>query len=275
MNVLSRFTKNFGLKSEVGDEKRRFVERMHDTVYRSIQGAEYPLEYESIFRSTCFVLGENADDRIRILNQRNYNRFQTVIPELRTLSQSDFTKTMLVICIVYDYLEGKSGGKSKQALIDAAITAALALCQTDIGIRWNAGMFYKSGATSLDEALINDPLEWLDSFPAEKTDYQKALEFYTKGELGPVITHCYNAIEGLARKVLKNERTLQGNIKELQTKFVWSEEMGKLISLFFGMTNELQRHASEERHKLKEREVEAFIYLTGTIARLILKSAKK
>ena len=72
-------------------------------------------------------------------------------------------------------------------------------------------------------------MTWLNDYPEEKKDYKRALQCYLKEQdekvLGDVIKNCYLAVEGIARKVLENTKTLVNNgdirftYREARTKY--------------------------------------------------------
>ncbi|MDD5041658.1 MAG: hypothetical protein PHX87_04615 [Candidatus Peribacteraceae bacterium] len=274
MNIVTRFNRTFGLTSDIEAERRKFIQRINETAFRIVENISYPFEYPGIYKWVCFLLGENATDRIRAANGPYSWGYHTCIPQLRTLTNNEFVQTLAMICYIFDYFKDFERGADIQKKIDVSVQDSISLSQVDIGVRWKSGMFYKSGAKELDEKLFEEPFEWLAEFPDEKKDLREALQSYYQGNLNSVIHHCYNAVEGLSRKILKNDKTLQNNIKPLQERFNWSEELGKLFSVFFHWSNELQRHASENRHQLKEDEIESYLYTTGLLARAILKGHK-
>jgi len=92
--------------------------------------------------------------------------------------------------------------------------------------------------------------------------------------LGEVITHCYVAVEGVARNILGNGKTLDNNRVGLMEKLGLSQEWKALLSNFIRYANEFQRHASENRHNLNPIEVEGFLYMTGVLLRMMTLAAR-
>ena len=134
-------------------------------------------------------------------------------------------------------------------------------------------MFYPSGARELDEPLVEETFKWLTDFPNEKADYHKAVTGYASKQFGEVITNCYLAVEGVARNILGNNRTLDNNREGLMEKLGLSQEWKALLSNFIRYANEFQRHASENRHNLNPIEVEGFLYMTGVLLRMMILTA--
>jgi len=264
--MLGRFNKVFGIRDDLSIEQNRFVERINQTAFVHIQKLKYSVSYEGIFRKVCYSLGTNADDQISKANRMNYGS-TTFIPPLCSLTGNDYLETLRVLVMLYEALDKVSG--ERETLSDW-IEAALSRATVDLGVTWNEGMFYPSGARELDKSLIKEPLEWLADFPNERVDYLKALSGYASKRLDDVIINCYLAVEGIARDILGNNKTLDNNREELIKKSGLSQEWKSLLSNFINYANEFKRHASEKRHSLNPVEVEAFLYMSGVLLRVAI-----
>jgi hypothetical protein len=82
------------------------------------------------------------------------------------------------------------------------------------------------------------------------------------------------AVEGVARNILGNGKTLDNNREGLMEKLGLSQEWKALLSNFIRYANEFQRHASENRHNLNPIEVEGFLYMTGVLLRMMTLAAR-
>jgi len=214
-----------------------------------------------LFRLVCFELGVNAND------------FQQNISwPITTLTGDDFNKTLQVLCILYVYLEGLPDSETRQKGLSDSIELVLSLCSCDIGIRWKEGFFYPAGAEELDKPLIEETLTWLKAYPNERKDYRKALEYYLEEKsLDDVIKNCYSAVEGVTRKVLGNDKTLDNNKNELLRKMNLSDGWNSMLANYINYAHNY-RHADEKRHEITKQETEGYLYLTGLIIRLIIES---
>jgi hypothetical protein len=263
MSILKRFNQIFGLGDDVEVERRRFVERVNQTIFHEIDTTgTAQFHYDSLFYSVCFELGVNAHD----FRRRLYDP-----AEIRTLTGDVFEKTLLVLCALYVYIELRPNTKGQKWLSEG-IEFVLSRCACDIGVRWKDGSFYPAGAEELDKPLVEETLTWLSDYPDERKDYQRALQCYLAGEaLGDVIKNCYSAVEGVARKVLGNERTLDKNKDELLAKLNLSDGWKSLLANYIKYAHDY-RHASVGRHEIKKQEAEAYFYMTGLIIRLTIES---
>lgn len=262
-NTLTRFDKIFGITNDIKIEKSRCVQRINQMVFKT--ACVLCSDERELFRWLCLRLGENADDIIQTENRGGYS-WSLIIPDLRVLSHDDFTNTLRIVCLLYEYFQNQHRGLQQ---IEESITAAPSLATVDIGILWKDGMFYPSGAKELDEQLIEEAFGWLDSFPEEKRLFSNALEEYLHGKLDAVLYNCYLVLEGLVRKILDNDRTLDKNVASLLTHIKLSQEWKSILERFLDYAHEYSRHASSKRSAIEPAEVEAFLYMTGLLVRLV------
>jgi hypothetical protein len=269
--MLKRFNKIWGIQDSEEVERQRFVQRINQTVFAETERDNSA--YNAILLVVCYELGVSYHDHYRNVNRRT-NSPRT--PEIRTLTEDDFLGTLKILSILHPLLKDSSNeyGPKPQRYLSESIDDALKLATIDLGIRWVNGMFYPSGAESLDTSLIEDPFNWLDPFPEEKTDFTKAVQSYISKQYGEVITNCYLTIEGLSRKILGNRKTLENNRDELLKQIGLSQQWKSLLSNYLILANEFQRHASDNRHALNPIEVEAFLYQTGLLVRLLIESTQ-
>ena len=270
MSVRKRFNEIFGTEDSVEEERKRFVERVNQHIFHEID-TEYWQEhnYKFLFKAVCFELGINAHD----FREREMPRFYDIIPAtIRTVTEDTFEKTLLVLCALYNYIEFESDRKKGSKLLSKHVNVILSRCTCDIGIRWKEGFFYPSGAEELDKPIIEETLTWLSDYPNESKNYRTALQCYmAEGSLTDVITNCYSAIEGMARNVLGNQKTLDNNKDELLAKIELSDGWKSILANYVRYAHDY-RHASPERHDITKQEAEAYLYMTGLIIRLIIES---
>lgn len=270
MSIRKRFNEKFGLEDSVEEERRRFVERVNQLIFHDID-TDYSdtFNYPHLFELVCFELGVNANDfQQRKLGPILYERYLPA--SIRTLTRDDFTKTLLVLCILYVYLENRTNRGKKW--LSEKIKLVLSRGSCDIGIRWKEGFFYPAGVEELDKPLIEETVTWLKDYTNERKDYRRALECYLEGKsLADVIKNCYSSIEGVARKVLGNKKTLDNNKDELLQKIDLSDGWKPILANYIKYAHDF-RHASGQRHDITKQETEGYLYMTGLIIRLIIES---
>ena len=273
MSIRKRFNKTFGLEDNVEAERNRFVKRVNQIIFHTIDTTDMiKFDYITLFELLCFELGVNALDFPQ--RKDDSDLFETVFApaSIRTLTQDDFRKTLIVLCALYLYFEPSSDSNEGWKWLSHQIELVLSRCSCDIGIRWKEGFFYPAGAEELDEPLIEETLTWLNNYPDERKDYQRALECYLKEDsLADVIKNCYLAIEGVTRKILGNDKTLGSNKEQLLQKIDLSDGWKSILANYIKYAHDF-RHASEKRHKITKQETEGYLYMTGLIIRLIIES---
>lgn len=273
MSIRKKFNKILGLEDNVEAEKKRFAERVNQIIFHTIDTTNtIKFDYIVLFELLCFELGVNALDFPQ--RRDDSDLFETFFApaSIRTLTKDDFNKTLLVLCILYVYLKKSSDSKSNHEWLSKKIESVMSRCSCDIGIRWKEGFFYPVGVEELDEPLIEETLTWLKDYPNERKDYRKALEYYLEEKsLDDVIKNCYSAVEGVTRKVLGNDKTLDNNKNELLRKMNLSDGWNSMLANYIKYAHHY-RHASADRHKITKQETEAYLYMTGLIINLIIKS---
>lgn len=250
-----------GIKISVEEEKQRFVNRINLSIFNEFKNNS---SYKDIFKSVCYRLGINADDKM----ESGVSNF--IVPHFRKLTRDDFFKTLeLVICLYSVYPKGTNESKR----INSSIESAISLSTCDLGVRWNDGMFYPSGADTLDEKLIEEPLLWLKGYPKVRQDYLDALKNYIHGNNEEAVSRCYLVVEGLAQDILNNKKSFDNNISDLLATLKVNQEAKNIFASYSKYAHELARHASKnQKDDLAKHEVEFYLYLTGTVVRLIVQS---
>jgi len=275
MSIVKDFNKQFGIQTNTDEERMKFVERINQLLFHLIDTEEREeFHYGQLFDRLCFELGRNAND----LKGKHGRWCQSYVdeaedidlaPEIRILTQDNFTNTLLVLCVLYDIFK-INGYKKGIDCIEGGISRALGNSTCDLGVRWKDGLFYPTGAEELDKALIEEPLVWLDKYPNERKDYKRALECYLEGtHLGDVIKNCYLALEGVTRAILGNDKTLDNNKDALLAHIGLSDGWKSVLGSYINYAHNF-RHASEGRYTASKEEAEAFLYMTGLIMRLLI-----
>ena len=269
MGIRKRFNEAFGLEDGVDDERKRFVERVNQLIFHPIDTAVVgPFDYDE---RLCFLVYLEMGVNIYDLRWRDAGRPKRP-PQIRVLTGDDFFKTLQVLCALYPYIKYQSDGKEGREWLSSNIELAISRCSRDIGVRWKDGSFYPAGAEELDKPLVEDTLTWLRDYASEEKDYRIALQGYVRGEsLADVIKNCYSAVEGVARTILENQKTLDNNKDELLAKLHLSDGWKALLANYIKYAHEY-RHASTERHEITSQEAEAYLYMTGLIIRLTIGS---
>lgn len=269
-NPLKKLNASFGVKISLEEEKKKFVTRVEHIIFERIEGER---GYPEIFRLLCLLWGKNPNK----IFESEYDEFASVqrIPPLRLFSRGDFFKTLKLLTALgslFRRLKSEQDYLLQDVLLDKDIDGILGMGEIDLGIVWKDGVFFPRGAKILDDALIVESLEWLKRFPEECEDFRRALEHLASENFADVSGCCYRVVEGLARKLLVNDRNLDQNKADLLRKVKLSQEWKALLDSYIKFAHQNGRHASPSRHALGRNEIEAFVYMTGVFSRLIVKA---
>jgi hypothetical protein len=260
--MLKDFNKNFGITSSPDEEQTAFINRVN----RFLQDLRQVLpqdDYASLFSTVCVQLGLNSR---KVVDDNSF--LHRRIPELNELLPESFLNTLKILTAVRKYYLNKI---DMAEAIDENIEGILKLATVDLGITYKQGVFFPKGEELLDKDLVEFSLSSLKDFPNESKDLQNALDNYRSGSKYGVIENCYRCIEGFCRVTLKNNKTLIDNKVEIIKTIGLSEHWKKILANYIEYGNEYGRHASTKRHNFIEAEVEAYLYTTCILIRLIAK----
>ncbi len=188
----------------------------------------------------------------------------------------DFHTCLQTLEIIYRELPKDA----QKEVLDEIIKEIISLSEVDLGVRWREGVFLQSGAKLLDEALINEPLQWLSDprYRNVLAPFKKGLSHFLEANKQPerladTITDMYEALEAMAKVVTSRPgRDLSGNRELFVRRLGLTDYYKKMLKDYISYANEF-RHAVEEgkqRVPPLPQEVEAFIYTTGLFIRLAI-----
>jgi hypothetical protein len=256
------FFKRFNIQIDIEEAKKRFVNRLSNTLFDNILfNSPYISrdQRDSIIRFIATALGKRYD----------YHR------SLAYYLEEDFINYLHAIEVFYEY--GSLSHYSNYLIpsINDAINYCFSQSELDIGIIWHDGKFIKKGAEVLDQALINDPLKWLQD-PKLKTvlqPFQKALNHYLESSKRPelladVVTDAYEALETFVKIFLQNDKDLSANQEKYISSLNVSIEYKPLLREYIKYANIFRHGSKDPKPLLQEHETESFIYLTGIFIRL-------
>lgn len=159
------------------------------------------------------------------------------------------------------------------------VAGILSGSEVDLGVQLREGHFWPSGAKLLDEALVNENLQWLSDpkYANVLAPFEKGLRHFLEASKQPerlidTVRDMYEALEKMARIVCHNNRNLGANADLLISELGLSIHYSEMLKRYTKYAHEF-RHAVEEgkeRALPATQEVEAFIYTTGLFIRLAI-----
>ena len=259
---LKSFHRRFNIDVDFSEVQRRFVNRVFNEIISSHL-------YEKGLRSVLSAFGE-----ISVQAGFDNNR-------ILEMMESDFLKCLQAIEAVYEWItEFVDPSVLTTGPFSSTVERILYQSEVDLGISWHEGRFFPSGAKELDEALVNQPLEWLrqKDYESVLAPYEKALNhlLYSKQKpelLSVVVTDLYESLEALAKIVTKKpNKDLSANREAFLIKIQASEAYKSILKEYISYANKF-RHAVSEglaKPELSYRETESFLYLTGLFIRMAI-----
>lgn len=253
------YHERFGIELGVAEAKRRFINRalnfvLNEVLPAEVRGHEHR---EKLERYICSKLGERYAG----------------LGCLERILETDFDRCLRTLESLYEYPDFKD-------TVACRIPSILTETEIDIGIRWSKGQFLPAGAPILDQALVSDPLNLLDTqtYKGVSDAFSKGLDHFLHSTQNPslladVITDMYDSLEGLAKIVCGNDKGINANRDALITELALHPSYRKMLSEYIDYANLIARHAGEKgraKPMPSRKEVEAFVYLTGVFIRVAL-----
>lgn len=257
--VARSFKNRFELSIGLDEAKRRFINRIYNQVWLEYFLSLGENERYHVHRAIMTSLGERLEFHLSLAEQIG----------------DDFLRNLEALEAFF-----RSSLPFQQKALDQIIRSLIQQSEVDLGIEWKERHFYRTGASLLDESLVNDPLRWLRiaDLPTVLTPFEKGLDHFLHASLdrkllADVITDMYEALEALAKAVTgRNTKDLSANQEVFVCTLRASDEYKVLLRQYIAYANRF-RHAvgeGEQKPKLTLREVESFVYLTGVFIRLAM-----
>lgn len=256
------FHKRFNIEVDVEEARQRFLNRIANSISPYLINAwkHGKIDIVKLRWAVANALGKKYDPHY-IWTDYVEDDFYSCLKALETVRQA-LPKTL------------------KQEFDEILQQYVISQSEIDLGISWRDGTFRPSGAKLLDEALVNEPLQWLSDpkyhnvlVPFEKglRDFLEANKYPER--LADTVTDMYEALEAMAKVVTSRpRRDLSSNAELFVSKLELSAYYKKMLKDYISYASEF-RHAVEEgkqRVLPQPQEVEAFIYTTGLFIRLAI-----
>jgi hypothetical protein len=254
------FYKRFPIEVPSDEASRQFINRAHHIIFDELYYSLTESERSDVDRWVLIALG----DRLRPMDSLGDH-----------VSQS-FSKTLRAIEAMWLCFPPNSRRSDE---FDRALDWVLQSGDLDAGVRWIGGAFYPAGAKELDNALINQALEWIadERYLEVRKAFQKALHHLMASASRPelrkdVITDAYEALESLAKIVTGKERDLSGNAELFISRIKAPIELLGLLKEFVVFGCEYRHGVMSRRSTPSEADVEMYLYLTGALVRRAIQS---
>ena len=138
----------------------------------------------------------------------------------------------------------------------------------------NDYFIFPKGAKELDDALISEPLEWLNDYPNARKTYCNALKQYNEGKyIRDAADNLRKALETFLQEFLNNTKNLETNKNEI-CKYLGDQGVDAgisslyqtLINSYKNLNDKIVKHNDNIDEKL----LEFLLYQTGILIRMTI-----
>ncbi len=262
MSPPEKFHERFDIPVDGEAARRRFTNRVDNLVFEHQLHSNVPSnEWLTVISYIASRLGDRfAGNYLEVL-----------------AASADFLRHLQAIEAFHDWFAVKRGDLALTDRFDHAVREVLDMSETDLGVRWEDGRFFRSGAPLLDEKLVNDPLRWLRAkgYETASAPFEKALGHLLRAEkdsslLSDVVTDAYEALEAIAKIVTGRDVDLSANREAFVKAVKASDDYKVLLQVYISYANAFRHAAQLQRAKpaISFPEAESFVYMTGVFIRL-------
>lgn len=129
-------------------------------------------------------------------------------------------------------------------------------------------------AKELDDALVSEPLEWLNDYPNARKTYIIALQQYSKGlYIRDVADNLRKAFEEFLKEFLNNNNDLNKNKKEVESYLKAQSAAPQLVTMLVSLISHyylLNNEVAKHNDKIDEKYLEFLMYQTGVFIRMLV-----
>ena len=145
---MGRFHERFELQVNNDEAQTRFVNRVQNQIFDEFLNDESSgawIHNKAIHRDVANAFGD---------------QFESLM-SLSFYIGNDFHKCLHALETIHGTLS-RSDDDVKTRYLSFLINQILAASEIELGVRWEQGVFIRSGAKLLDEKLVNESLRWLE-----------------------------------------------------------------------------------------------------------------
>jgi len=269
--MANKFHERFKIDVGLDEARRRFVNRVQNFIFEDfLERPEYENVRYQIERDILTILGDRVPS-------------SEYMPKSFTQRLgSGYYRNLQAVEALWSLLLEGADRRHRDAINDL-VDAILGLSEIDLAISWRDGSFVPTGAKLLDEALVNDPLDFLRNARLESVvaPFEKALRHLLEARKEPhlladAVTDAYEAVEAMAKVTTERDRDLSANRELFLQKIGASQEYKALLKDYIDYACRFRHAASpnEAKPSISYKEAESFVYLTGLFLRLAMPESR-
>ena len=133
---------------------------------------------------------------------------------------------------------------------------------------------FPKGAKEFDDALVSEPLQWLEKYPLTRKVYVIALKQYQGGTyIRDTADNLRKSLETFLQEFLENGKNLDNNTTEIY-KYLGKENIDSAIPGFFQSLTKtyknLNDRCAKHNDRVDPRLLEFLLYQTGILIRMLI-----
>ena len=224
---------------------------------------------ENEYKLFCSTTGTEYEDILDTWESKIYNVLK--------VNKLSFKKFLTYYVAFINCLSNRKEGIKQSELLELLDNAFDESRLNYVLLKDNNNYFVSpKGAKELDDALVSQPLEWLNEYPQAKKEWVEALRAYsdaTDESASDVADKFRKALERFFQEFFNKTQSLE-NLKSeygkyLKTIGVPSEISNNLETLHQAYTNFMNGYA-KHHDKTSKKVLEYIMYQTGNIIRLLV-----
>lgn len=266
------YRKKLGLGFDDTEKANRVMSQIHN--YLDNESIVFSRDDEIAF---CDEIGVQAHEEEDVFNMdfslKKPSGLQIVWQYLKDdKNLTSFISKYVVLINTYQ------GAKANRNKLLKKLESVLVDCEIGYEILTDSdGVFvFPKGAQELDNALVSEPLGWLNAYPKTKKEWIDALKDYsnlTDANASDVADKFRKALERFFQEFFGSSKSLENMKSEygayMKTKGVPSEISNNLETLLQSYTNFMNGYA-KHHDKTGKNVLEYIMYQTGNVIRLLI-----
>lgn len=258
-------------KLGIGFSNTQKYKLLQSKVINLLQVIKYDIIYEgNSYFNFCMMTGRQYD--------QYHSSFEEIVEVLsdQDISFHEFIANYIAFVNTYSEVEGNDFGKREyftNILVNMMRESKIG-CEIQNNIDNNEYFIFPQGAQELDNALVSEPLGWLNDYPLARKTFVIALKQYSDGiYIRDVADNFRKSLEEFLKEFFVNSKNLANNIKEVGA-FLKSNggdsEITNILASIIVCYDKLNNKVAKHNDKVDAKFLEFLMYQTGLFIRMLI-----
>ena len=257
-------------KLKIGFTDEQKLEMLRNKISNMLKNTPFLFIDQNDIFSFYHMLGYKFDDTLF-----SFDPEYTILP---ILNDADSLKEYISIYIAFvnTFRDKPNDKHSKRKNLCKMLTDSLVDLKIPYELKKEGKEYYHfpKGAKELDDALVSQPLAWLEDYPAAHKAFVNALRQYAEGIfVRDVADNFRKSLEDFLKEFFNNTKNLSNNINELGTYLRNAGIDSEITNIYVGLCKAydmLNNKVAKHNDKVDPKYLEFFMYQTGLFIRMII-----